>query len=189
LSRWLVALAGCALLSSMAMADPTPLAPQPGEPTISPSGKFALATVSFANRRMAHMLILVNLRTNDLQRVKDYRRGVEVAWSPDNTHFLVNDYFASDESDCYIYDRDTLRATRLLTLLVAALPETKKFLQYDPHYLMCESWISNRALVVHFFGWGGDTPSGFDYLLRYDGARSFTIISKSFKYGAPYPRR
>lgn len=189
LSRWLATLAGCALLSSMAMADQTPLAPQPGEPAISPSGEWALASLSFVNRRMAHMLVLVNLQTSEIRHVKDYGRGVDVAWSPDNAHFLVNDHFASDESDCYIYDRNTLQATRLLTLLVAALPETKKFLQYDPHYLMCESWISNRALVVHFFGWGGDTPNGFDYLLKYDGAGGFTVVSKSFKYGAPYPRR
>jgi hypothetical protein len=188
-SRCLAVFAGCALLSSMAIADQTPLAQQPGEPAISPSGEWALASVSFANRQMAHMLVLVNLRTNLLRYVKDYRRGADVAWSPDNAHFLVNDHFASDESDCYIYDRNTLEAKRLLPILVAELPEMKKFLQYDPNYLLCESWISNRALVVHFFGWGGDTPSGFDYLLRYDGGRGFMIVSKSFKYGAPYPRR
>jgi len=180
---------GIVLLACMAMADQTVLAPQPGEPAVSSSGDWALATLNFANRRMAHMLVLVNFRTNQLRHVRDYGRGADVAWSPDSERFLVNDHFASDESDCFIYDRNTLQVTRLSPILVVALPEMKKFFQYDPNYLNCERWISNRALFVHFYGWGGDTPSGFDYVLRYDGARGFTIVSKSFKYGAPYPRR
>jgi hypothetical protein len=143
----------------------------PGVPIPSPTGTYVLRSVGFPNEDPANRLILDDKKTGVAIHVYSYRRGIWAAWASDERHFVLNDYFASDESDCVVFaiDDDHVAYTSLRPRLAAQVPKMKYFMTHGDNFLDAVGWLNSRVLVLKFYGsYGAPHLTSFEYWFNYN---------------------
>jgi hypothetical protein len=139
-------------------------------------------------------LRVVCLRTYPRIRVEPNRCGpvsrfsisrfITAQWSPDSSAFFLNDEFASDRTDAYLYDVQTLDRLNVGKKIIAAYPNAKKFSR-DHAYFEGERWQDAKHVTVRFRGHTGSPVVCFDsrYIVTRDGS-----VKKLFETAGPIDR-
>jgi hypothetical protein len=148
------------------------------KPLISPDGAYALYGSDAADCQ----LWLEDRRTHTRRPVfRVTLQTLTLAWSPDGAAFLANDRAASDVEVAWLYDVRTLERLDLRRLIVAADPESARFIAPSIHsYVHGVRWLDAVHVEVRLFGHtngervGDAIRSGECFELRYrigrDGA-------------------
>jgi hypothetical protein len=106
--------------------------------------------------------------SSDRRLVHDFERSLDISWSPDSRHFFVNDASGSTDTQGYLYDPVTLKATALADLVIAADPNAEKYLGAGHSYLEANRWINSRELAVTLWGHFDEERIGFEIRYRVD---------------------
>jgi hypothetical protein len=124
----------------------------PANPLLSPDRTRAL----YGEPEASH-LWLENRRTHQRQLVTSATvQTLTLAWSPDSAAFIVNDRWASDQEMAYVYIADTLKRIDLRAPILAADPDTNRFVpgpHAAPHsYFHALRWLDPQHVEVRFHG-------------------------------------
>ena len=125
----------------------------PAEPLVSPDRAYVLS-----GSETSHQLWLEETRTHHRRTVLDQVTLITMtlAWAPDSSAFAVSDRFASDSEVAYIYDARTLDRLDLRSRIIAAYPDTARFvpgLDAAPHsYCHVMRWPDPQHVEVRLFG-------------------------------------
>jgi len=100
------------------------------------------------------------------KRIKTYYRSLRVGWSPDSRAFYMNDAFASDREDAYLYWVDKTKAQDLGDLILRRDQEARQ-LGADHQYFHVYRWADAGAVEVEYCGHTSNAPvRRFDFLYR-----------------------
>jgi hypothetical protein len=124
------------------------------------------------------VLWLANNADHHRRLVRKYERTVQVRWSPDSSHFFLNDESTPDLTRAYVLDAVTLKATELEQLIAAADADALRYLHAGRSYLAAQDWPAADDLLVTLSGRfvppPGSSDVGYVFELRYrvklDGA-------------------
>ena len=139
----------------------------------SPSGLFVLNNLDIESGDLPHLLVVRNVETTKEEFRLPYKRYVEVLWSPDGTHLLINDHGGSDYSDCMIISfRDAdkrIDVSELLRRGAGNRSITKN------HHVFIEGvkWFGNNRVMVKVHGYGAIDPNGFTQSYIYEIGKGF----------------
>jgi hypothetical protein len=100
--------------------------------------------------------------------VRDFDRSLDISWSPDSSHFFVNDASGSTDTLGYVYDPVILKATALADVLTSGDPNAKKYLGAGHFYLEANRWINSHELLVTLWGHFDEDRVGFKIKYRVD---------------------
>jgi hypothetical protein len=104
--------------------------------------------------------------SSDRTLVRDFERSLDISWSPDSRYFFVNDASGSTDTQGYLYDPVTLKATALADVVTAADPNANKYLSAGHSYLEANRWINSRELAVTLWGHFDEERIGFEIKYR-----------------------
>jgi hypothetical protein len=94
-------------------------------PLFSPDGAYAL----FGSDAALYQLWIEDRHTHKRQMVlRATLQTLTLAWSPDSTAFIANDRATSDVEIAWVYEASTLHRLNLRSLIVAADPESTRFI-------------------------------------------------------------
>lgn len=91
--------------------------------------------------------------------IMPYGRHVDVLWSPDSRSFFVNDYAESNEADCILINRGTMKKTSLTRVLTKGARAPLLGNDNTHLYVTCDGWRGTQKLLVSVIGYNG-TQSG-----------------------------
>jgi hypothetical protein len=131
----------------------------------SPDGRWTLI-FECPNNCTERKLWIVQSETRTRRMVREFERSLSISWSPNSRAFFINDDLGSNESECYVYDAATLKATNLADVVVAKYASTRQYLTAGHSYLRARRWASSHELLVTLFGHFDEPPSR-GFTLRY----------------------
>jgi hypothetical protein len=139
---------------------------------VSPDGAHTLYGVPWRSGvNDAPQLWIENMRTGEEHMLLSLGSTLSADWSPDGTAFSVNNHWASDREQAYIYDAGTLQRLNLGDRILAGDPEAKRFANGHA-YFEVEHWDGSQYVIVNFHGHTDEAPVRcFDlqYRLNRDG--------------------
>ena len=148
----------------------------------SPDGHYVVKNVDDENREPAHTLTLMETTANKVMETYEYRRHVDVLWSPASDAFVVNDYEGSDASHPVLFTKPwtaqpiDLRE-RLLTFLGTQVA-TKGMLSNLHVYLLAQRWLADGDILCRVTGYGDADPKGFRKDFVYKVGEGFRATSR-----------
>jgi len=133
----------------------------------SPDKRFAILNEDIEGQEFPHSLRLKDEKSGQNRKILDYRRHVDVSWSPGSQAFYVNDYSSSDASNCLIVIAESGEEINLSELIKAKEGENSTLWSSHHKFVTCTSWV-NGKVVVSFAGYGDFKPKGFElhYILE-----------------------
>jgi hypothetical protein len=142
----------------------------------SPNGLFVLNNLEIETGDLPHLLVVRNVKTTKEEFRLPYKRYVEVLWSPDGSHLLINDHGGSDYSDCMIISfRDTDKRVDVSELLRRG---TENLSVTQNHHVFIEGveWLGNDRVMVKVYGYGDIDPDGFTQSYIYEIGKGFPAL-------------
>lgn len=129
----------------------------------------------------ARKLWIQSKGSNEPRLVREFERSLDISWSPDSRHFFVNDASGSNETFCYVYDPETLKAIDVLELLGAGRGKVRKF-EADHFYIEAKHWVGSHQLLVTVMGYLSSTPPrpGFEGTYRIDLKGSVRTLHEGY---------
>jgi hypothetical protein len=122
----------------------------------SPDQKWTLI-FEMANWESTRKLWIQKKTSNERKLVRDFERSLDISWSPDSSHFFVNDASGSSETNCYVYDPETLDAIDVTRLLGANSKIVRSF-EADHFYVEATRWVNSSELLITLTGYLSSTP-------------------------------
>jgi hypothetical protein len=158
----------------------------------SPDGRWQLiASPCSAKHCDARTLALEDRRTGRQVFIKNqYNRDLGVGWSPDSKAFFLNDAFASNVEDAYIYRPGQATPVELDDILLAS-DRRARSIDADHTYFQVRRWLTPHSVLAEYCGHTSNYPSvQFDFLFRVElGDGGKTAIAAHPIYGRVRPAR
>lgn len=148
---------------------------------ISPDRQWALFCVPYS-KSASHgpELWIENPRTSRRQKLQDVPDTLRAAWFPDSAQFWVEDHFASDRTQAYIYTPATLERLDLREAVLKADPSASALDRGHRYYKVASA--DSHSLLIDFTGHTDDAPVNcFD--LRYRVTRAGAVSRLSRRVG------
>lgn len=169
----------CLLFAAPAVSSKKPV-PLPGAThrIASPNGYLVLINID-SDIEPYHKLVLKNLRTGIETGLLAYSRHVSASWSPDGDSLFVNDFAASDNSNCYVY------LLKTSTTPVDINEELRKVRPQDSHlwgnhhlFIEAKKWLSNNEVLLKIHSYGDIDPDGYQACYVYSLSGTFKPAHK-----------
>jgi hypothetical protein len=115
--------------------------------------------------------------------VREFDRSLDISWSPDSQHFVVNDASGSGETRPYVYDPATLQSVELAVLIAKASPKADDYLGADHSYLDAKRWINSHELLIKMMAYFSEPPPhrpGFAGTYRVDVSGSVQKVHEAY---------
>ena len=115
--------------------------------------------------------------------VREFDRSLDISWSPDSQHFVVNDASGSGETRPYVYDPATLQSVDLAVLIAKASPKADDYLGADHSYLDAKRWINSHELLIKMMAYFSEPPPhrpGFAGTYRVDLSGSVQKVHEAY---------
>lgn len=153
--------------------NPSPIAfPGTLKATTSPSGHYEVQMKRLADENGAptYRLILQDLMQHRRQNIVTFQRSVTLTWRTDAEGFFLNEYSASNFSDCLVAVPGKQMEFRSLLERLAHHPELGVSESPDTahFYVECKSWNTANQIAVSVFGHTDEDAKEFSYSLTYD---------------------
>ena len=124
----------------------------------SPDGAHTLYTVEFQNgNNNGPQLWIRNNSTSKSKLLLTLGGTMQAFWSPDGKAFSINDHWASDRENAYIYDTETLKRQNVEEDILAADPKSRDFKNAHA-YFQIERWDGPANVFVRFQGHTDEAP-------------------------------
>ncbi len=152
----------------------------PGPPNIarSPDGRYALENVDSP----PHELYLRNAREQTGRLLYRYTRNVSVLWRNDSAAFVLNDFYASNQSNSYVYllaELDhPIDIYKELRRKLTSDRERKTIFENDHVYMEGVRWLDSGKLKLDICGHGEVDKNGFLLVYEYRLHGSFRLLSR-----------
>jgi len=141
----------------------------------SPSGRYDVRIKRLADDHGAptYRLTLQDLKQHRRQNIVTFQRSVELTWRSGAEGFSLNEYTASNFSDCVVAVPGERMKFRSLMERIAKQPDLgiAETVNNSHFYVECRGWNGADQVAVAVFGHKGEDGSGFSYDLKYDLAR------------------
>ncbi len=147
-------------LPACAVAADTTRFPDGANAAIAPNQALRLYSVDHEDAEPNHTLLLTVSATQATEKVLDFDRYVEVAWSPNSQAFFVTDYAGSDQANCFVFKFPPLSRMDVTPRLLQLSPEKNLFKNHHL-YIKCTRWKDARHVEVDVSGYGDQHPRGF----------------------------
>lgn len=189
--------AGQLLLAALALSIGSPViassnASFPGGPSSlkSPDGSLAIVSKEAeSNGEPSKFLYLENRQKARGQKKKapskkvyEYGRCVEVIWSPDSKHFVVNDLAGSDIAMPMLFSVDKLNnpvdLSELLTKAIKEKRDRQSLTKNDHLYFRCIKWANPKTMEIAVAGHGSSDQSGFTLVYEHEVGGGFKKIKR-----------
>ena len=154
-------------------SQPSPIAlPGSVKAAKSPSGRYEVTIKRLANQdgSPTYRLILHDLQQHLQQQILTFQRSVELTWRSGAEGFFLNEYTASNFSDCLVaIPGKGMEFHSLLDRLSKqpelGVPETVDSAHF---YVECRGWNGANQVAVALFGHKDEDGKEFSYGLKYD---------------------
>lgn len=139
----------------------------------SPNGSYVLVSVldSDSPTKGRDLSVVLEERCSGKKvTVLNYSRWVSALWCPDSRKFFVNDYEASNSSNCYVFTVEKPSNPTSIAELMESENEVKgcyPFLKNDKVYIEGVKWGSDKSLAVVINGYGEYDTHGYCYTVEY----------------------
>jgi hypothetical protein len=162
----LVALFGTLAISISVSAQTLDLPWGPVKRLASPDGSKILYGVPYQEgRNEGPSLWMEDEGTRGRTKLFDIGSTLTAAWSPDGSAFYVNNHWASDREQAYIYDAATMRRLDIGARIQSADSQSRG-LATGHTYFRVTGWEGTEQVAVSFFG-HTDEPPVLCFTLRY----------------------
>lgn len=162
--------------------SPPPIAfPDNLKPITSPLGGYQVRIKRLPDNLGAptYRLSLLDIKRHHRQDIVTFERSVELTWRNGKEGFFLNEYTASNFTDCLIAVPNSTNGTGGLADLQSMIERIKKQPELsipenvtNSHfYVECRGWNGADQVAVAVFGHKDEDGSGFSYDLKYDLAR------------------
>ncbi len=133
----------------------------------SPDGSKILYGVPYQQgKNEGPQLWIEDMRTHRRTKLFDFGGTLGAEWSPDGRSFLVDNHWASDREDAYIYDAATLQRLDIGKRILAGDPKSCPFAG-GHRYFAIERWEGNDEMIVRFSGHTDEPPvTKFEFQYR-----------------------
>ena len=98
-------------------------------------------------------------------------RTITAQWAPDSTAFFVNDEFASDGTEAYIYEVPSFNRLKVSQNILAADSSARNYARGHA-YFDADGWLGSKRIAVRFHGHTDNSPVTcfeFRYIITRDG--------------------
>lgn len=116
------------------------------------------------------------------KKVYEYGRCVEVIWSPDSKHFVVNDLAGSDIAMPMLFSVEKPHApvdlSELLTKAIKEKRDKQSLTKNDHLYFRCIKWANPKTMEIAVAGHGSSDQSGFTLVYEHDLGGGFKKIKR-----------
>lgn len=102
-----------------------------------------------------HSLLLKEKTNGTSIKILDFNRHVEVSWKSDSRYFYINNYYASDASDCMLFSVRPLKGVGVTQILQKYLHSKARNLASGPLYITCAWWQVPTILEIKVSGFEG----------------------------------
>lgn len=128
----------------------------------SPNGRWVL----LASPGESKTLTLLDMEHKRRIPIKEYDESLQVGWSPDSTAFFVNDAYASNLEDAYVYFLAFGKPILLNDFVLEHDSEAKSLAKKANHvYFRVANWTNPGVLLLEFCGHGEEAPgTQFDFI-------------------------
>jgi hypothetical protein len=132
----------------------------------SPDGSKILYGVPYEKSKSGGPQLWIEDKSAHLhKKLFDIGGTLSAAWSADGAAFYVDDHWASDREDAYIYDAYTLKRMDIGAMIRAADPGSQRFAKGHAYYEI-DRWVGPQYVAVRFFG-HSDIPPVSIFEFRY----------------------
>jgi hypothetical protein len=152
----------------------------------SPDARFVLKNADTPEDPNApHAIFLTDMKSGVRARLYTYARRADLLWSPGSDALAINDWDATNESECMVFP--SLPDTRHLNLreefLKSRRPDREKKLaddrtEYDHNYAHIVRWIDAKTLLFVIQGNSSDHRRKFLLEYAYRIGDSFRLIRR-----------
>ena len=121
----------------------------------SPDGRLSLICEIGNPEKGEYAVYVLDNRTSKRRHVYVFCRYVQVQWSPDSRHVILNDHNGGDFCNCYIlcpYDHDKLLDLDKLLNTVSEKDSHYDLSSFDETGMMGLQWLDNRTVEVYVRG-------------------------------------
>lgn len=133
--------------------------------------------------------LLYRNQNGKAEKVCDFDRWAEGAWSPDNKYVMFNFHDESNTSTCKVFDTRSGKFIIDLRELLQSNVEKDTwyplFSDSDKMYVAGHSWIDEGTITFSVRGWGADIYGFYDAEFEYNVIKGVTKISLCFSEEAP----
>jgi hypothetical protein len=149
----------------------------------SPDGRFLLKNVETReDPKNPHSIYLTDMQSGARKLLYSYPRKVDLLWAPASNAVAINDWEASDQSQCIVLllaprrERIDVREE----LLKSSRPDREKRLasdhhDYDHNYAHLLRWLDARTVLLAIEGYSSDRKRNFRLLYEYKLGDSFRL--------------
>lgn len=118
----------------------------------SPNGSRILYGVPYElGRNEGPELWIEDAATHKRTKLLDVPGTLSAGWSADSKEFYVNDHWASDREQAYVYNAATLTRIDLAERILKEDPEIRPY-AFDHPYFEVTGWDGPQGVFVRFFG-------------------------------------
>jgi WD40 repeat protein len=157
---------GAALLAQTSNNTRRDLPTNKVESIPSPNGRWVL----IASPSESRTVTLLDKERQKRTLIKEYDGSLQIGWSPDSSAFFLNDAYASNLEDAYVYLIAFGKPVRLSDFVFGHDSEAKSAAKKADHtYFRVGNWTNGGSLLLEFCGHGGEAPGiQFDFIYRVD---------------------
>ena len=132
----------------------------------SPNGRWVLVATPSETRTVT----LVDKESQKRALIKEYDRSLQIGWSPDSSAFFLNDAYASNLEDAYVYFIAFGKPVLLNDYVLGHDSEAKSVAKKVDHaYFQVGNWTNAGTLLLEYCGHGGEAPGiQFDFIYKID---------------------
>ena len=174
----LIAIGANGVTDSLACAAPVSF-PGPIKEVTSPDGRAKVDYIDPGeNADGLHLYQLRLLKDGRADKLDEFTRRVELAWSPSADRLFETNFIGSNVADCLVVTLTRSHpVVRSVTDAIqrAALPGISQDLRGDHVYVGCDRWRSRRTLDIHMEG--RSFRRGFKHRLTYDAVTDRVSIA------------
>ncbi|MGD0887637.1 MAG: hypothetical protein ABR889_00165 [Acidobacteriaceae bacterium] len=143
----------------------------------SPDGHYMIKNTDDETRELSHSLSVIDTKNNEVTKIYQYGRSVDILWSPNSDAFIVNDHEGSNMSHPVLFTKPwTVHPLDLFEKLLPSLSnqESTKHIQNNIHvYFDAERWLGHGAILCRLYGYGDGDPNGFTKYYIYKMGEGF----------------
>lgn len=148
----------------------------------SPDHRYVLKNVDSVNERPPHTIWLVENDTGRRAKTYQYSRWVNVFWSPYSNAFVINDFYASDDSKVMLFvlgKKPTItNVSKNLEQFLSGRRESRLLRGY-PTFVYATRWINRDTIEIRLQGFAGTTSTG-EYREPFEQCFFYRIAEHSF---------
>lgn len=116
----------------------------------------------------AHLLYISEKKPQKKSLIMSYSRHVDVLWSPDSKFIIINNYIGSDNSDCILINRFSMKKLSMKYVITNGKNAPLRGNDDGHLYVTCDSWNDGRSFNILVRGYNGRNSNVTNKIFVFD---------------------